>query len=157
LRPADLQEDDRRRSEMTDILTPKERSRRMSLIRGGNTKPEMVLRRGLHKLGFRYGLHGKSLPGKPDLVLRRYKTAIFVHGCFWHRHKGCPIATMPKSNVSFWRDKFTKNVARDKAALRALRARGWRPIVVWECQLSTSRRAAVTIEKVAARIRKEQV
>ncbi|MFP3499206.1 DNA mismatch endonuclease Vsr, partial [Pseudomonas sp. SIMBA_059] len=89
-----------------DFLSPRERSKRMSLIRGRDTQPELALRRALHRLGLRFRLHGAGLPGKPDLVFPRYKTVVFVHGCFWHQHAGCSIATIPKSNTQFWMEKF---------------------------------------------------
>lgn len=98
---------------MVDTLTPTQRSERMSRIRSTNTKPEVALRKALHRLGFRFRLHGRVLPGKPDIVLPKYRTAIFVHGCFWHRHVGCKVATTPKSNTEFWVDKFGRNTARD--------------------------------------------
>ena len=105
----------------------------MSAIRSGNTKPEMMLRKMLHARGFRYRLHDSKLPGKPDLVFPRYHAVLFVHGCFWHRHEGCKYATTPASNAEFWQDKFEKNVARDRRAIDALLAAGWRVGVVWEC------------------------
>lgn len=123
---------------MTDFLTPSQRSARMSRIRGKNTKPELALRKSLHKLGLRYRLHCADLPGKPDLVLPRYRTVIFVHGCFWHRHAGCKIATTPKSNTSFWLEKFEKNVARDAQTIAELHSMGWTVLIVWECELNST-------------------
>lgn len=120
---------------MVDIVPEEVRSRMMSSIRGKNTKPEMLLRRALHKKGFRYRLHVSNLPGKPDLVFPRYKTVLFVHGCFWHRHSGCRYATSPASNTEFWEAKFRANVKRDKVLLDKLVAIGWRTGVVWECSL----------------------
>jgi len=105
----------------------------MSAIRSGNTKPEMMLRKILHARGFRYRLHNRKLPGKPDLVFPRYHAVLFVHGCFWHRHEGCKYATTPASNAEFWQEKFKKNVARDQQAVEALLRDGWRVGVVWEC------------------------
>ena len=118
-----------------DTLTRAQRSERMSRIGGKDTKPELTLRRSLHALGYRYRLHGAGLPGRPDLVFRKHKTAVFVHGCFWHRHKGCSIATNPKSNIEFWTSKFEANMKRDRLAERALRALGWRVFIVWQCEL----------------------
>jgi len=109
---------------MTDFLSPAERSDRMSRIRGKDTQPELTLRKVLHRLGLRYRLHGAGLPGKPDLVFPRYRTVVFVHGCFWHRHDGCNIATTPKSNTPFWLEKFEKNVARDARVATQLEALG---------------------------------
>lgn len=126
---------------MVDTLTPTQRSERMSRIRSTNTKPEVALRKALHRLGFRFRLHGRRLPGKPDIVLPRYHTAIFVHGCFWHRHKGCKTATTPKSNTQFWVDKFDRNTARDAIKKTQLESDGWNVIVVWECHLKTDEKA----------------
>lgn len=120
---------------MADIVDRATRSRMMSGIRGRNTRPEMAVRRHLHAAGFRFRLHRKDLPGKPDIVLPRHKVAIFVHGCFWHRHAGCPKATTPSSNIEFWQKKFADNVARDARDRAALEALGWRVLVVWECEL----------------------
>jgi DNA mismatch endonuclease (patch repair protein) len=106
----------------------------MSGIRGKDTKPEMVVRRALHKAGFRFRLHVKDLPGKPDIVLPRYKTAIFIHGCFWHKHD-CKYFKWPKTRPEFWKEKINKNVARDKIAIDALTKLGWRAKVIWECQI----------------------
>ena len=106
----------------------------MSRIRGRDTKPELLVRSVLHALGFRFRLNRARLPGRPDVVLTRHRTVVFVHGCFWHRHTNCRFAYTPKSNLPFWTEKFRGNVARDKEALRALRALGWRTVVVWECQ-----------------------
>jgi len=137
---------------MTDFLTKAQRSERMSRIRGRDTKPELVLRRLLHAQGFRYRLHNTSLPGKPDLVLAKYKAVVFVHGCFWHRHQGCNIATTPKSNVQFWTSKFENNVARDRRNVQALEGLGWRVFVVWECDLASGSKARTTIERLVSGI-----
>lgn len=107
----------------------------MSRIRGRDTKPEMTLRRALHARGFRYRLHGRDLPGKPDLVLAQYRAAIFVHGCFWHRHDGCKYASIPATRPNFWFEKFRQNVERDKRTIRLLEDAGWRVKIVWECEL----------------------
>ena len=100
-----------------------------------NTKPEMVVRRRLHALGYRFRLHRKDLPGTPDIVLPSRKMVIFVHGCFWHRHKGCGKASTPKTRVDFWSEKFERNVSRDERKESELRAAGWRVVTVWECQV----------------------
>lgn len=118
---------------MADIVPRHVRSRMMSSIRSRDTKPEMKLRKALHARGFRYRLHDARLPGKPDLVFPRYHAVLFVHGCFWHRHGGCKYATIPSSNVGFWRTKLEKNVVRDGRVIEALRADGWRVGIVWEC------------------------
>ena len=129
---------------MTDFLSPAERSDRMSRIRGKDTQPELALRKILHKLGLRYRLHGAALPGKPDLVFPRYRTVVFVHGCFWHRHAGCNIASTPKSNTPFWLEKFEKNIARDARVAAQLEAKGWRVLVVWECEIASMAKTQAT-------------
>lgn len=117
-----------------DILTTAERSAHMSRIRARDTRPEMVVRRTAHAMGLRYRLHRKDLPGSPDLVFPGRRRAIFVHGCYWHRHSGCRLAYTPKSNTAFWEAKFECNVARDKEAIAALEADGWRTAIIWECE-----------------------
>jgi len=118
---------------MRDRLSKERRSWNMSRIRGKNTTPEKRVRSLLHRLGFRFRLHGKKLPGKPDIVLAKHRTVIFVHGCFWHRHRGCRNCTTPTKNRAFWVKKLNGNAARDKIHQRALRKLGWRSFVVWEC------------------------
>ena len=139
---------------MADFLSPDERSERMSRIRGKDTKPELILRKALHSLGLRYRLHEPGLPGKPDLVFPRYRTVVFMHGCFWHRHTGCNIATTPKSNVPFWLGKFEKNIARDNRVTTSLEEAGWRVLVVWECELGSATKAQATGQRLAALIRR---
>jgi DNA mismatch endonuclease, patch repair protein len=124
---------------MADIVDRKTRSRMMASIRGANTEPELVLRRMVYGAGFRYRIHGRGLPGRPDLVLRKYRAVVFVHGCFWHRHAGCRFSTMPASNVPFWSKKFTSNVLRDARNEAELIKAGWRVLVVWECALKPTR------------------
>ncbi|MBS4095447.1 MAG: DNA mismatch endonuclease Vsr [Sulfuricella sp.] len=106
----------------------------MSAVHGKNTTPEIKVRKVLHALGFRFRLHKKDLPGKPDVVLAKYRTCIFVHGCFWHQHPGCKRASRPTSNVEFWSRKLQGNIERDKNNLSKLRHLGWRAIVIWECE-----------------------
>lgn len=118
-----------------DIVNKVTRSRMMSGIRGKNTKPELKVRRFLHALGYRFRLHRKDLPGKPDIVLPKLMTCIFVHGCFWHRHPGCRFSTNPSTRAAFWNEKFTKNVERDARHQSSLEAMGWIVIIVWECEL----------------------
>src|SRR5579871_5600539 len=120
---------------MADVVDKITRSRMMAGIRGKDTKPELSLRRALHRIGLRYRLHVSRLPGRPDIVLPRYRVAIQVHGCFWHRHPGCVFTTNPSSNIRFWKTKFRESVERDKRSLAALRDLGWRVIIVWECTL----------------------
>lgn len=132
---------------MTDTLSPKERSKRMSLIRGAGSTPEMKLRRLVHRMRFRYRLHVKELPGKPDLVFPSRRAIIFMHGCFWHRHKGCKLARLPKSKLEFWKAKLEANRKRDLRNQQKLRALGWGVLVVWECGLVDTERVSVIIRK----------
>lgn len=120
---------------MIDIVDRKTRSRMMSGIRAKNTRPELLVRRGLFALGYRYRLHCKSLPGRPDIVMSRHRVAILIHGCFWHGHAGCPYFRFPASNPEFWRRKLLGNAERDLQHAEALINRGWRVAVVWECAL----------------------
>ena len=120
---------------MADRLNTQQRHRCMSRIRGKNTKPEILVRKGLHARGFRFRLHNKKLPGSPDIVLPKYGVAIMVNGCFWHGHKGCRYATRPKSNVEFWETKIARNRHRDEVTTAHLEALGWTVITVWECEL----------------------
>ena len=119
-----------------DIVTKAVRSRMMSCIRSANTRPEIMVRRYLHATGLRFGLHNRGLPGRPDIVLPRYKVAIFVHGCFWHRHPGCVKATTPSTRPEFWAAKFEGNVARDATTEQCLVAAGWRVLTIWECEIN---------------------
>ncbi|MBV7522586.1 very short patch repair endonuclease [Ensifer sp. ENS12] len=119
---------------MVDIVTAEVRSRMMSGIRGSNTKPELLLRKGLHALGFRFRLHDRSLPGKPDIVLPRYKAVIFAHGCFWHGHD-CHLFKWPSTRPEFWQAKIARNRAVDERTEAALSEAGWRQAIVWECAL----------------------
>ena len=125
----------------------------MGRIRSGNTKPELVLRSLLHRCGYRFRLRQRKLPGQPDIVLRKYRAAIFVHGCFWHRHPGCKQATMPKTRMEFWQAKFARNVDRDQRNREALAALGWRVVVVWECELR--RDPLAVLERVLRQINPE--
>lgn len=117
-----------------DTLTPEQRSLNMSKIRSKNTTPEITVRSLLHSLGLRFRLHRKDLAGRPDVVLPKYRIALFVHGCFWHRHQGCRQATTPKTRTEFWLHKFEQNVLRDKAVRSQLEDQGWRVVIVWECE-----------------------
>jgi DNA mismatch endonuclease (patch repair protein) len=119
---------------MADRLTPEARSRLMARVRGKDTKPELAVRRLLHAMGYRFRLHRKDLPGTPDIVLPGRGTAIFVHGCFWHRHSGCRYATVPGTRPDYWIPKFARNVERDEQARQALKDAGWVVGVIWECQ-----------------------
>ncbi|WP_298236585.1 very short patch repair endonuclease [uncultured Azohydromonas sp.] len=134
---------------MTDIVDPVTRSRMMAAIRGKDTKPEMVVRRYLHSAGLRYVLHDCTLPGKPDLVFPGRRLAVFVHGCFWHRHPGCRYATTPATRREFWEKKFAANVGRDRRTADALEAAGWTVITVWECETRSSQ----FLERLAQAVR----
>ena len=135
---------------MTDPLTPEKRSWLMGRIRSGNTKPELVLRSLLHRCGYRFSLRRQDLPGKPDIVLRKYRTVILVHGCFWHRHAGCKQATVPQTRREFWQEKFARNMARDQRNEAELAELGWRVVVVWECELRQDPLAV--LERVLAQL-----
>jgi DNA mismatch endonuclease (patch repair protein) len=133
----------------TDDMSPLQRSRTMSRIRSSNTTPELQIRRALHGLGFRYRIHVKVLPGKPDLVFPKFKAVIFVHGCFWHGH-GCHNFRWPKGNADYWRPKIESNIRRDFIAIERLQDMGWRVLVVWECLLRGKGRLPVKV--VAMRV-----
>src|SRR6476646_5019854 len=125
---------------MTDKLSVKRRSWNMSRIRSRDTNPELAVRQSLSQLGYRYRLHRSDLPGKPDIVLPKYRIAIFVHGCFWHQHTGCIDCSNPKTNRKYWRPKLLANVERDRKHRRRLRRLGWLPVVIWECQIQKANR-----------------
>lgn len=133
---------------MADVVDKPTRSRMMSGIGPKNTLPEMRVRRYLHARGFRYRLHSRKLPGRPDLVFPRYRVALFVHGCFWHRHPGCRFATNPGTRVEFWENKFATNVARDKRKAAKLRRLGWRVLTIWECQTTKPAKLAALGRRV---------
>jgi DNA mismatch endonuclease (patch repair protein) len=130
-----------------DRLTPEARSALMARIRGRDTAPEIRLRRLLHGMGYRFRLHRADLPGRPDIALPGRRKVVFLHGCFWHRHPGCPQATMPRTRIGFWRAKFERNVARDRSVRRALNRAGWGVAVVWECALREEARVARRLER----------
>jgi DNA mismatch endonuclease (patch repair protein) len=136
---------------MADVVDAKTRSRMMGNIRGRNTRPERLVRSELHRLGFRFRLNDRRLPGTPDIVLPRYRAAVFVHGCFWHRHDGCRLTAMPSTRPEFWQAKFARTVARDSAAEGALLGLGWRVATVWECETRPGSKAI--IEKLAKWLR----
>ena len=136
---------------MTDTVTPEQRSWTMSRIRGKDTKPELLVRRYLYSRGLRFRVNYAGLPGHPDVVLAKYKALVEIRGCFWHRHEGCAIATTPKSHVRFWREKFKRNVARDRLHERQWAEAGWRVFVVWGCELRPFVRE-ITLAKLYAAI-----
>lgn len=125
----------------------------MGRIRSKDTKPEIALRRALHHMGLRYRLGGGGLPGRPDIVLPRHRAIVFVHGCFWHRHPGCKVASTPKTNIEFWNEKFERNVKRDRKVARELAALGWRVFIIWECEVSAKSRLGPNAARLAAQIR----
>ena len=127
---------------MADVHSPATRSYNMSRIRGKDTKPELLVRQYLHANGLRYRLHGKDLPGRPDLVLPRYRTVVFVHGCFWHGHEGCRYFVIPKTRTEVWQQKIGRNVANDFRQHGELASLGWRVLTVWECELRIPHRQA---------------
>jgi|SRR5690554_5387436 len=137
---------------MADVHTPEIRSYNMSMIRGKNTKPEIIVRKFLHSKGFRFRLHKKELPGKPDIVLPKYKTVIFIHGCFWHGHKNCKYFVVPKTRTKWWLNKINGNKQTDKRNNLRLRKASWNIIILWECQLRP-KKILKTLSKLETRIR----
>lgn len=137
-----------------DIWNKEKRSECMSRIRSKNTRPELALRKALFARGFRYRVNDKKLPGKPDIVLPKYKTVIFIHGCFWHGHEDCKYAYIPKTNTRFWIDKITSNAERDKVNAEKLTALGWNVLTVWECEIRHTHKQNLTplIDRVEAEI-----
>lgn len=119
---------------MPDVFNPEERSRIMAKVRGENTSPERLVRSLIHKMGYRFRLNVKDLPGKPDIVLKKHKKVIFVHGCFWHQHEGCPHAARPSSNTEYWNKKLDRNMIRDRENVHKLEYLGWNVLIVWECE-----------------------
>lgn len=134
---------------MRDRLSKERRSWNMSRIRGKNTTPEMVVRRALHRIGYRFRLHGRNLPGRPDVVLAKHMTVVFVHGCFWHRHRKCKNCTTPTKRRAWWLEKLEGNAARDRLHQRALRRLGWKVVVVWECETERAGFSARLEERLA--------
>ncbi|MDD2856967.1 MAG: very short patch repair endonuclease [Desulfuromonadaceae bacterium] len=135
---------------MADRLDKERRSWNMSRIRSKNTKPEMAVRRALHAAGFRFRLHVKDLPGKPDIVLPKWKAVVFINGCFWHRHNGCKCATTPKTRTEWWNNKFERNQENDKKNIQALKNDGWNVVIVWECEIKDDQIPAFIISKISS-------
>lgn len=133
---------------MADVMTPEQRSRCMAAIKGKDTKPEILVRKFLFSKGLRYRLNNRKLPGSPDIVLKKYKTVIFVDGCFWHGHEGCKYFRLPKSNTPFWEAKITRNIERDKETTQALTALGWKVISIWECELRNKSNREAALNKL---------
>lgn len=138
---------------MSEVLTKEQRHLNMSHIHGKDTKPEEIVRRYLFSRGYRYRKNDSRYPGKPDMVLPKYHTVIFVHGCFWHRHPGCRYATNPATNREFWQKKFSQNVARDRKVQEQLKADGWNVIVVWECEISRKSDRERRLQRLERQIR----
>ncbi len=136
---------------MMDKISKERRSSNMRAVRSRNTRPEIRVRQIAHGLGYRFRLHRRELPGKPDIAFPVRQKAVFVHGCFWHQHKGCRRATVPQSNPGFWRTKFARNVARDAEQLAAIRKRGWRALVVWECEIKDEKRLTARLRRFLGR------
>lgn len=132
---------------MADVFSKEKRSEIMSRIKGGNTKPELIVRSLLHRLGYRFRLHRKDLPGKPDIVLPRHKKVVFVNGCFWHGHEGCKRSSIPSSNTEFWETKIKKNIERDKTKIRELKRLGWKVLIIWQCRIKDTDKVIATLEK----------
>ena|SRR6266852_9399 len=118
-----------------DKIAPELRSKVMASIKGKDTRPERAVRSLLHRMGYRFTLRNRKLPGSPDVCLPRWRAAVFVHGCFWHQHRSCRLARLPRSNLTYWKPKFKRNRKRDRSALKALSRLGWRTLVIWECEL----------------------
>lgn len=137
---------------MADVMTPEQRSRLMAAIKGKDTKPELIVRKYLFSRGLRYRVNNRKLPGSPDIVLRKYKTVVFVDGCFWHGHKECKYSRLPKSNVNFWRHKIAMNIARDYTNNVDLRLAGWRVIRIWECDIKAKNKQEETLRNLYAQI-----
>ena len=133
---------------MADVMTPEQRSRCMAAIKGKDTKPELIVRKYLFSRGLRYRVNNRKLPGSPDIVLKKYKTVVFIDGCFWHGHEGCKYYRLPKTNVDFWRHKIAMNIARDYANSVDLRLSGWKVIRVWECDIKTKVKREATLESL---------
>lgn len=133
---------------MADAMTPEQRSRCMAAIKGKDTKPEMIVRKYLFSRGLRFRVQVRKLPGNPDIVLPKYKTVIFVNGCFWHGHEGCKYFRLPKSNVEFWKEKIERNIERDRESMRALLDLGWKVIRVWECELRNKANREETLNEI---------
>lgn len=133
---------------MTDVMTPEQRSRCMAAIKGKDTKPEIIVRKYLFSRGLRYRVNNRNLPGSPDIVLKKYRTVVFIDGCFWHGHEGCKYYRLPKSNVDFWRHKIAMNIARDYVNGVDLRLAGWKVLRIWECDIKTKAKREPTLQQL---------
>lgn len=137
---------------MADVMTPEQRHRCMAAVKGKDTRPEIIVRRYLFSKGLRYRVNNRKLPGSPDIVLKKYKTAVFVDGCFWHGHEGCVFFKMPKSNQDYWERKISHNRARDISNTFVLQKMGWRVIRVWECDVVSSSKRSAALESIYSQI-----
>ncbi len=137
---------------MTDTMTPEQRSRCMAAIKGKDTKPEMIVRKYLFSHGLRYRINNRKLPGSPDIVLKKYKTVIFVDGCFWHGHENCKYFRIPKTNEHFWKQKIAMNIARDYANTVDLELAGWRVLRIWECEIRTKSKREAALQRLLSQI-----
>jgi DNA mismatch endonuclease, patch repair protein len=140
---------------MTDILSKAKRSALMARVKGKNTGPEIIVRKFLFSCGLRYRINDTRYPGSPDIVLPKFHTAIFVHGCFWHGHENCPAFRIPKSNTDFWRNKIISNIKRDQQKIDLLEHQGWKVIVIWECQVKKASERLDILQKLIEKIRSE--
>lgn len=141
---------------MTDVHEPEIRSYNMSQIRGKDTKPEFLVRKYLHSQGFRFRLHDKSLPGKPDIVMKKYTSVVFVHGCFWHGHEGCKYFTIPATRTDWWSAKIERNRRKDTESIEGLQKLGWTVYVIWECELKPKKRN-VTLESLSTFLKNQEI
>jgi DNA mismatch endonuclease (patch repair protein) len=135
-----------------DTLSKSARSALMAKIKGKNTGPEMLVRKYLFSNGFRYRIHDRRYPGSPDIVLPKYRTAIFVHGCFWHGHENCRASRLPATNIDYWQEKIEQNIERDKRKTESLEKDGWKVIIIWECKIKNKQQRNIELEKVVERI-----
>jgi DNA mismatch endonuclease (patch repair protein) len=136
---------------VTDSISKERRSANMRAVRSGNTQPEIRVRQIAHGLGYRFRLHRRGLPGKPDIAFPGRRKAVFVHGCFWHQHKGCPRASVPQSHLGFWLPKLARNSARDAEQLAAIKKCGWKALVVWECEIKDEKRLTARLRRFLGR------
>ena len=139
-----------------DIVNKQTRSKMMSNIKSKNTKPEIIVRSLLHQKGFRFRLHDKKLPGKPDIVLKKYNAVVFIHGCYWHRHENCRLTSTPKQNAEFWNKKFSDNIHRDNEVYYQLKKLGWRTAIIWECCIRDKKNLSDTIDLLASWVKSDR-
>ena len=141
---------------MADRITREQRSANMRAVKSKNTAPEILARKAAHRLGFRFRVHGSQLPGRPDIVLPKHRTVIFVHGCFWHAHNGCRKSSLPKSNVAFWKEKIERNRLRDRRTYASLKKLGWRVVILWQCEIGNLDAALVRLSDEMPSLRRKE-